>query len=183
MKSALAEEWEQTYHPALSTYTTPLNSISIFLLLDLLGASAPRVPSYFPTTHWAYTALSTLEARFRDLSLFSSHTANPKPWLHDTVKESKDFRWGWGVQDDHVPFMARGVEILHMIPTPFPRVWHEMDDDAEHLDMPTVLDWAKLITAFVGEWMDLDGFLEQSQPQAKAKAKREDGILRSRTEL
>lgn len=62
--------------------------------------------------------------------------------------------------DDHVPFMARGVEILHLIPTPFPRVWHELDDDGEHLDLDTVEDWALLTTAFVAEWMDLEGFFD-----------------------
>jgi glutaminyl-peptide cyclotransferase len=33
-----------------------------------------------------------------------------------------------------------------------------MDDDAAHLDIPTVEDWAKMVTAFVGEWMDLEGY-------------------------
>lgn len=55
--------------------------------------------------------------------------------------------------------MARGVEVLHIIPTPFPTaVWHKIEDDGEHLDMPTVEDWAKMITAFVAEWMDLEGY-------------------------
>jgi len=74
---------------------------------------------------------------------------------------------GWMVQDDHVPFMARGVEILHIIPTPFPRVWHEMDDDGDHLDLDTVEDWAKLITAFAGEWMDLEGFFNTAKVMAR----------------
>ena len=62
------------------------------------------------------------------------------------------------IQDDHVPFMARGVEVLHLIPYPFPHVWHEPEDDGEHLDLDTVEDWARLVTAFVAEWMDLEGF-------------------------
>ena len=33
-----------------------------------------------------------------------------------------------------------------------------MDDDGEHLDLPTVRDWARLVAAFAGEWMDLDGY-------------------------
>lgn len=66
------------------------------------------------------------------------------------------------IQDDHVPFMARGVEILHIIPTPFPTVWHRMEDDGEHLDMDTTDDWALIVTAFVSEWMDLEGFFPSS---------------------
>lgn len=62
------------------------------------------------------------------------------------------------IEDDHTPFMQRGVEVLHIIPVPFPDVWHTINDDAEHLDMPTVEDWAQILTAFVGEWMDLEGY-------------------------
>jgi len=156
---ALASEWESSAFPALSTYHTPLSSISLFLLLDLLGAADPRVPSYFKTTHWAYQALSKLETRSRALSLLGStpKKTNLNPtglFLGDTEKVV----FGSTVQDDHIPFMARGVEVLHIIPTPFPRVWHQLDDNGEHLDIPTVEDWAKLVTAFIGEYMDLEGF-------------------------
>lgn len=64
------------------------------------------------------------------------------------------------VQDDHVPFLARGVEVLHVIPTPFPGVWHTMEDDGEHLDAQTVKDWAYLVTAFTAGWLELDGYVE-----------------------
>ncbi|KAI9862433.1 MAG: hypothetical protein M1824_001426 [Vezdaea acicularis] len=185
---SLAETWEKTYHPALSTYRTPLSSISLFLLLDLLGAAAPKIPSYFSTTHWSYQSLSRLEERMRGLHLFASHGANPEPWLYDTVKEIIDFRMGYGIADDHVPFLKRGVEVLHMIPSPFPRVWHEMDDDGEHLDTNTVRDWAVLGTAFVGEWMELEGFFEEGDGQAWGGGGTLDRagrrhIVRSKTEL
>lgn len=160
----------------MSTYRTPLDSISLFVLLDLLGASGPRIPSYFKTTHWAYKNMAALEKRLRDLGLFKSSPnhaskiakrknknkrAEPQ-FLSDANKGDNMFIGGF-VQDDHVPFMARGVEILHMIPTPFPKVWHEMGDDGEHLDMDTVEDWTRLFTAFVAEWMELEGFFESGK--------------------
>ena len=163
---ALAAEWESTPHAALSTFHNPLSSISLFVLLDLLGAKNPKVPSYFKTTHWAYRKLSALETRLRDLSLFAS---SGPVFLPDYNKDVN--RWMGGmVLDDHVPFMNRGVEVLHIIPTPFPRVWHEMDDDGDHLDLDTVDDWAKLTTAFMAEWMELDGFLETKNKRSKAKS-------------
>jgi glutaminyl-peptide cyclotransferase len=77
--------------------------------------------------------------------------------------------------------MIRGVEILHIIPAPFPHVWHKMQDDGEHLDMPTVEDWARIVTAFVGEWMDLEGhFPPKTAAEARAQDKRNDS---SKTEL
>ncbi|MCJ1435936.1 hypothetical protein MMC27_005312 [Xylographa pallens] len=161
---SLAAEWESTPHPALSTFKNPLSSISLFVLLDLLGAKNPRVPSYFKMTHWAYRNMATLEQRLRSLSLFESspNYPNKDPNRHEPVflpDFDKDTnRWMGGmVLDDHVPFMERGVDILHIIPTPFPRVWHEMDDDGDHLDLATVNDWTKLMIAFIGEWMDLEG--------------------------
>jgi len=156
----------------MSTYKTALNSISLFLLLDLLGEAKPTIPSYFDTTHWAYKGLAKVESRLRSLGLMQSKVDHP--FLVDGEKHvgGKFFN---GIQDDHIPFLQRGVEVLHLIPAPFPLVWHKISDDAEHLDMPTVEDWAQMITAFVGEWMDLEGYF----PKPK-KEKRESS---SKTEL
>lgn len=80
-----------------------------------------------------------------------------------------------GIEDDHIPFLKRGVEILHIIPVPFPDVWHTIDDNAEHLDIPTIEDWAKMVTVFTAEWLDLEGYLPQ------ANKKKRDSF--SKTEL
>ena len=168
---ALAADMEATYHPALSTYHNALSSIHLFLLLDLLGSSDPRVPSYFKTTHWAYQNMAKLEDRLRQQSLFTSSPNHPSKraldqakrveptWLYD-LEKSNDRWMGGAIGDDHVPFMARGVDVLHVIPSPFPHVWHKPTDDGEHLDMDTTEDWAVLVTAFAAEWMDLEGFMD-----------------------
>ncbi|CAK7269134.1 hypothetical protein SEPCBS119000_003416 [Sporothrix epigloea] len=153
---ALAEAWESTPYAPLSTFASPLGSISLFVLLDLLGARSPSVPSYFQTTHWAYQRMASLEQRMRKLQLLASATA--KQFLPDFGKAMTQFGRGF-VEDDHVPFMARGVDILHLIPHPFPPVWHTMADTGENLDISTVDDWAKIVTAFTAEWMDLDSLL------------------------
>jgi glutaminyl-peptide cyclotransferase len=62
---------------------------------------------------------------------------------------------GGPISDDHLPFIARGVETLHVIPQPFPAVWHKMEDDAEHLDTAVVRDWARIVAGFVLEWLDM----------------------------
>jgi glutaminyl-peptide cyclotransferase len=122
------------------------------VLLDLLGAANPTVPSPFLTTHWAYRKLANIEQRMRKLKLLESKPT--APFLPDSDKEVSRFGPTL-VEDDHVPFMFRGVSILHLIATPFPTVWHTMNDDGEHLDMPTVRDWARLMTAFALEWLDM----------------------------
>lgn len=149
---ALAEHWETAYHPANSFYKNPLDQISMFVLLDLLGAPNPTVPSPFLPTHWAYRAMAKIEQRMRDLGLLESKPDGP--FLPDAEKEASKFGRGM-IEDDHVPFMHRGVPILHLIATPFPDVWHTMNDDGAHLDMPTVRDWARIMTAFALEWLDM----------------------------
>ena len=153
---ALADSWETDGYQALSVFPNPLNSISLFVLLDLLGATNPNVPSYFQSTHWAYQNIAKLEERMRSLHLLDTKPSHP--FLPDANKQASQFTRGY-IEDDHVPFMARGVHILHLITSPFPTVWHTMDDDGEHLDGPTVQDWAKVVTAFAAEWMDLEGLL------------------------
>jgi hypothetical protein len=41
------------------------------------------------------------------------------------------------------------------------------------LDIPTVEDWSMMVTAFVGEWMDLEGYFPNLPEQAKVKRKDE----------
>ncbi|MCJ1470513.1 hypothetical protein MMC07_009159 [Pseudocyphellaria aurata] len=219
---SLAADMEGSTYAALSTYKNAISSISLFVLLDLLGAKNPRVPSYFPTTHWAYRHMATLEKRFRSLSLFksasnhpskvkpvkassskapkSASTAKPKggkksrkppkvsrqdtPFLPDSDKQGKNFYPLGMVQDDHIPFLARGVEVLHIIPTPFPREWHHMTDNGENLDLDACADWAILVTAFVGEWMGLDGYFEDGSKASGRRNLDGDGeAMISKTEL
>ncbi|CAN8097839.1 unnamed protein product [Discula destructiva] len=149
---SLAESWENEPTMANANFPNRLNQISLFVLLDLLGAANPSIPSYFIPTHWAYRAMARLEQRMRDLDLLESKPG--RPFLPDADRKSDQFRPS-GVGDDHQPFMARGVNILHLIPSPFPSVWHTMKDDGAHLDMPTTRDWAKITTAFALEWLDM----------------------------
>ncbi|KAF1810456.1 putative glutaminyl cyclase [Eremomyces bilateralis CBS 781.70] len=169
---SLSETWEKTMHPAPSTYKTLLSSITLFMLLDLLGGANPTIPSYFATTHWAYRAMASLEHRLRSAGRFKSspnHISKRSPdaervteprWLIHGDKQDNQGSLAFMVEDDHIPFMARGVEVLHMIPSPFPAVWHRIEDDGAHLDPDTVEDWSTLVIAFAAEWMDLEGFID-----------------------
>ncbi|MCJ1447741.1 MAG: hypothetical protein MMC23_008252 [Stictis urceolatum] len=190
---SLAAEWESTFHPALSTFRNPIDSISLLVLLDLLGDKNPLIPSYYPTTHWAYQKMAYLEQRLRKMGLFKSSPSHPSKrnakrkdeenkhqetkrqepvWLYEPTKDPYNSRWLGGlIGDDHMPFLQRGVEVLHLIPSPFPHTWHTPDDDAEHLDMDSVEDWTLLTTAFLSEWMDLEGFLV---PEGASKMVRDE---------
>jgi len=170
---SLAEQWETDFHPATSMYQTPLDSIDLFVLLDLLGADGGTVPSYFKTTHWAYRHMAQSERRLRQLGLLN--TKSNVVFFSENEKKEDD-RWlGGFIGDDHVPFLQRGVEILHLIAYPFPTVWHTINDDGEHLDLDTVKDWAKIVTAFTAEWLELDKWMTaplQAAREAKHNSRR-----------
>ncbi|KAJ6015515.1 hypothetical protein N7540_010106 [Penicillium herquei] len=185
---SLAETWDQEMNPAMSTFKTKLSSISLFVLLDLLGSKSPSIMSFYQTTHWAYQHMGSLEKRLRSLGHFKSSSSDP--WFIDTSKNSRQVVAMGGIQDDHIPFLARGVDVLHIIDFApfkgFPPVWHTMDDDAEHLDMDTVEDWTVLVTAFAAEWMELEGFIGEAQSvKARRNAELEAEAIRlnKKTEL
>ncbi|KAK8253926.1 peptidase M28 [Phyllosticta capitalensis] len=194
---ALAEDWDNKYHPATSTFQTALSSIQLFLLLDLLGSANPTIPSYFQTTHWAYLNMANVEKRLRGLGQFKSSPNYGKAadgndrlggvlslsepmFLPDTGNDVGSMM-AMMVQDDHIPFMARGIEVLHMIPSPFPQQWHTLQDDGDHLDINVVEDWARLVTAFTAEWMDLEGFFDTTPSKEEhARSRDESRINRER---
>ena len=153
---SLAEEWDQKMHPPMSVYKSYLESIELFVLLDLLGSGEDKsIPSWQHSSHWSYVKMAEMEQRLRKLKLFKSDSR--RTWLPDKdKKESSNFQ-SYVMQDDHLPFIARGVPVLHLIPASFPSVWHTAKDDGEHLDIPTVEDWAMLTAAFAAEYMDLEG--------------------------
>lgn len=175
---ALAKAMEDEAYPAMSTFKSPIRAISLFVLLDLLGEKNPQIQSFSKTTHWAYKNMGHLESRLRQLGKFKSspkskdtagRPTDERLWFVDAAKNDTATTLGL-IGDDHVPFMNRGVDILHLIPRPFPRVWHEITDDAEHLDIDTVEDWSTLVTAFVAEWLELeDGFSNTQLVSAGSK--------------
>lgn len=177
---SLAEEWEQNTYGAFSAYETALGSIDLFVLLDLLGSKNPNIPSFYKTTHWAYQSMAAIEKRLRATKKFKS-LGSPL-FLPDASKAESSMWLGGQIEDDHVPFMARGVDVLHMIPVPFPHVWHTIHDDGEHLDADTVEDWAILTAAFAAEWMDLEGFMDTTDALNAKRSDLASGLV-EKTEL
>lgn len=185
---SLAAEWDAQMSPALSTYKSDLASINLFVLLDLLGAAGPTIPSYFPVTHEHYKVMANAEKRLRELGQLKSapnyaHGGQVNtqlqvggPWFFEINKtqQANPYWMGGMIEDDHIPFFQRGVEILHIIPADFPSVWHTPEDDGEHLDIPTVEDWAQVTTVFAAEWLELEGFMPKSVKQRSALHKRHE---------
>lgn len=129
----LAEKWATTYIPPHSKRRllrdpspTEISMIEHLILLDLLGAPHPRVESYFPETGWLFDELFAAETRLGERGhLTGPALAVDKYYSFFKTRTGHEVFYGY-IGDDHVPFLSRGVSILHVISSPFPRVWHKL---------------------------------------------------------
>jgi len=121
-----------------------LNGIEVLILLDLLGASDPFISNYFTTTSWMFDQLIQIESRLSKNNLIklpgslSSDSNGGKIEikennLEDNLENHQSYfnqystsTYQSHIEDDHIPFLKRGVPVLHIIPAPFPTVWHKL---------------------------------------------------------
>lgn len=132
------------------TEMSEIDRIELFVLLDLLGARKPAFYSYFPDTDVYYARMLTIEQELNNAGLMSS-SSNGK-----TTAFFKNRRSFGMIEDDHIPFMRKGVKILHVIASPFPSVWHKLSDDASALHHATIRDLIAIFKSFIAEFLHLD---------------------------
>mmetsp|Transcript_2016 Transcript_2016/g.6123 ORF Transcript_2016/g.6123 Transcript_2016/m.6123 type:complete len:96 (-) Transcript_2016:178-465(-) len=89
--------------------------------------------------------MQAVERKLRDAGLLKGNGgSNGNVYLSSQGSSSS-------ISDDHLPFLERGVPVLHLIADPFPSVWHSRYDDLSALDPPTVEDLALILRGFVAE--------------------------------
>ncbi|XP_077579430.1 glutaminyl-peptide cyclotransferase-like a [Stigmatopora nigra] len=143
----LAERMAATPHPNNNLHTTLLETVDLFVLLDLLGPPDPTIVNHFDNTAMWFNQLMAAEKRLDQHNLLTSHSLTKKYF-------TKDLSYGM-VEDDHIPFLRRGVPVLHIIPTPFPSVWHTMVDIEENMHRPTVENLTKILALFLSQYFGL----------------------------
>lgn len=126
----------------------------MLVLLDLLGAPDPTFVNYFKNTQEWYIHLNNAEQRLASMGYMerysASSVAKQAPNTYFQLRSHNTY-----VEDDHIPFLQRGVPILHLIPSPFPSVWHQMNDDRKAIDMFTTENLNKILRVFVIEYLHL----------------------------
>lgn len=152
----LANVWEKPEFGINSNRKSILEALDLFVLLDLLGSSYPTIHSYFPETDWLHKKLGNIEKNVRAAKFTKTGGDDTKSQFFPTYQ---GMRYSGMIEDDHIPFANKGVPILHLIPVPFPHVWHTLEDDGDHLDIPTMYDLSLIMTCFVAEYMNLSGSL------------------------
>ncbi|KAM5292312.1 glutaminyl-peptide cyclotransferase [Ctenodactylus gundi] len=143
----LAQKMASTPHPPGARGTNQLHGMDLLVLLDLIGAPNPTFPNFFPNTGRWFNRLQAIEHDLHELGLLKDHSLERKYF--------RNFGSGGIIQDDHIPFLRKGVPVLHLIPSPFPEVWHTMDDTEENLDESTIDNLSKILQVFVVEYLHL----------------------------
>ncbi|XP_061639248.1 glutaminyl-peptide cyclotransferase-like a [Phyllopteryx taeniolatus] len=141
----LAERMAATPHPADPSHSTLLQAVDLFVVLDLLGPPNPLIVNHFHNTGRWFDRLIAAEKRLHHQGLLTSHPS-------EQTYFRKDVNFGL-VEDDHIPFLRRGVPVLHVIATPFPNVWHTVDDSEENMHRPTVENLTKIMAVFLAEYL------------------------------
>uniref|UniRef100_A0A3B3SI85 glutaminyl-peptide cyclotransferase n=1 Tax=Paramormyrops kingsleyae TaxID=1676925 RepID=A0A3B3SI85_9TELE len=126
------------------SYSSPKD---LFVLLDLIGAPDPLFVNHFDNTARWFDRLIAAEKRLHKLGLLSSHPSEQSYFRKDVYLGP--------VQDDHIPFLQRGVPVLHLIATPFPSFWHTLQDTEENMHAPTVENLTKIMMVFLAEYLGL----------------------------
>ncbi|CAG9786366.1 unnamed protein product [Diatraea saccharalis] len=143
----LARKWERTPYKEGANH---LQRMDILVLLDLLGAPDPIFYSYFQATEKWYVQLASTEQRLAELDQLQNYSKGKVEQTYFRLRSS-----GAIIEDDHIPFLRKNVNILHIIPSPFPAVWHTAGDDITALDFKTIENLNKIMRVFVAEYLHL----------------------------
>lgn len=147
----LAQKWEQKWYPSSSSLNNfelskEIDRIDVLMLLDLLGAANPAIGNTIGMgATELFSQLADVESNLRSTGCLNSIRRNVF---------NKQLSYNQ-VEDDHIPFLKRGVPILHLITVPFPSVWHRASDNANALHYPTIDHMTAVIRVFVAKYLGI----------------------------
>ncbi|RKP01223.1 hypothetical protein CXG81DRAFT_7237, partial [Caulochytrium protostelioides] len=142
---------------ALGQSTNYLQTIDVLVLLDLIGHADPVFyDTQFQHTAWFWNELVSAEARLANAGLLSAPhvqamSQQGRVYFHEGVHLLSHNP----IADDHLPFVRAGVPVVHMIPQPFPPVWHTLADNADAVSDPVVRDLNLIVRTAVLEYVGL----------------------------
>ncbi|OAF71833.1 hypothetical protein A3Q56_00376 [Intoshia linei] len=107
-------------------------NMKLLILLDLIGNKYPIFNPFINSK--IFPILQNIEK-----ALFPSHG----------IRYFKgSYKW-IQIEDDHVPFQKIGVNVLHLIPYPFPQTWHTEDDNQWNIDYESIQDIGMILLHYV----------------------------------
>jgi len=152
----LADKWEKEPLNNQSTITK-LQSINVFVLLDLLGTKNPTFNNYYKSSEKYFKSLSAIETMLLNKNLLKANSINNKNTFFYNNEAMTDTTKLF-IDDDHKPFLRKNVPVLHIIPYPFPNIWHTVSDNADALDENTIKDLSLIFKLFVVQHLKLNEY-------------------------
>lgn len=127
----------------------------MLVLLDLLGLPDPQFYSFFVNTEKWHGRFVDIEQRLTHLDLVVRDGHSGVLPQHANAYFKEQSLIDSGIEDDHMPFLERGVPILHLIPVPFPEEWHKLSDNWQAVDFVTVDNLCRILRVFVVEYLNI----------------------------
>ncbi|XP_054013597.1 glutaminyl-peptide cyclotransferase isoform X1 [Hylaeus anthracinus] len=148
----LARAWHNNYTAyEQGEYISELDKLDVLVLLDLIGAPDPTFYNYFSNTEKWYSLLIAIENKLASLKKFESYS-----YGQPTQRYFQPYSIEAHIDDDHIPFLQRNIPILHLIPHPFPSVWHKPSDNRDNIDLKTTENINKILRIFVASYLHID---------------------------
>uniref|UniRef100_A0A1B0EU82 Glutaminyl-peptide cyclotransferase n=1 Tax=Glossina morsitans morsitans TaxID=37546 RepID=A0A1B0EU82_GLOMM len=129
-----------------------LDKIDMLMLLDLLGSPDPTFYNFFSNTESWYSRLLSLEERLARTGFSTYDNSSINQLQSQRYFQARTLRSA-SLQDDHTPFLKRGVPILHIIPIPFPSFWHTIEDNESAIDYATTENLARIVRLFTMQYL------------------------------
>ncbi|XP_037722439.1 glutaminyl-peptide cyclotransferase [Drosophila subpulchrella] len=129
----LAELWEKRGF---------LNSIDLFMLLDLIGAKDVVFKNNIQNTSTWFQRFVQLEKKLIKTGILRTEGPIFK------FESSNDN------EDDHLPFVRRHVPVIHLISSKYPAVWHLAEDVEQNVDYNTTEQVGLVLRMFVMEYLN-----------------------------
>lgn len=142
-------------------YISHLKQIEALVLLDLLGTENAAIPNTHPETAWLFDRLIDIQRRLVAAGLVSEKLQARVRNKNDRgiFRKPLSYLGPTHIQDDHVPFYDLGVPVCHLIPYPFPKVWHTKDDNANAISIPVIQDLALIFRVLLVEYFSLRAYI------------------------
>lgn len=142
---ALATKWSTLPVEAPNS----LANIELMVLLDLLGTKdGGKLFTFHPQGTILDEHFNKLVQIERDLVLKMYNTNDASQSLFSGSRQFEGYK-GAAVEDDHTPFLPFNVPVLHLIPLPFPSVWHTPKDTIDALDAQVCELTARIVYNFI----------------------------------
>ena len=139
----LANRWENQQYTSGGVSGNQNDRIDLFVLLDLLGSRDMQISKEEWSTGQWFDRLVRIENNLKRSNMISGRN----------IFQNKAGKGN--IKDDHIPFKRRGVPILHLISSPFPRVWHTVRDNRNALDFGNIANFNKILRVFVAEYLGM----------------------------